>query len=170
MLDVNNYTYPWPWLKTNELLTTDTVEYLNGLAAAKIQDRRFYQFRFRQELTNDPMLEQYHSSLKDAVPLFHKLLPTHRHADTFKCNTHLAVCAPWTFYPKHLDSSNKIFSIVSYIGEPNLGTQLHLDNATVTVPWEQGSTVVFAPNDSTSWHSWKSRGSWRVTLISFITL
>jgi hypothetical protein len=165
--------YPWQIKETMDLVSPKLVEILNRRASDWLSNKKFYQFVEKQSVGDIREYKSYEDSIMSNLSYYASQFKRNRYDpnSNYKLASKLIIACPWFRQLRHKDSSNKVFSFVTYLNESNKGTKIHSQKTggqTVIVPWQKGKTVFFAPGDNT-WHSWSSNNNWRVTLISFVT-
>lgn len=165
--------YIWPVIERFNIVSDALLTALNSRADDWFNSRKFYQIVTKQSVEDIPEYKEYKDNVMSNLNTFSKIFPNSRYNSNsnYVLNSSLVIACPWFRQVRHVDSSDKAFSLVTYCNDNNQGTKIHSDKrkgTTQIVPWVKGKTIVFAPGPST-WHSWSSNSNWRVTLISFVT-
>jgi hypothetical protein len=114
---------------------------------------------------------------KDILRNYNKIVkkyPYHRQSLWWKrIDTHISVTPPLPYTPSdiHCEASDKILSIVVYIAPfKNKGTMLYNSEKSLdkTIPWKENTSLIFCGKDNTTWHSYASDYTNRITLNFFI--
>ena len=80
----------------------------------------------------------------------------------------------WGDDPIHYDSPSKVLTAVTYIApEISRGTILYDTNRkyVTEAPWKPNSTLIFAPEDFVTWHSYETiEGQYRIAISQFLSM
>lgn len=84
----------------------------------------------------------------------------------------ISICLGDFSYKIHDEAPWKVLSAVTYIApKQSTGTLLY-DSAkeyVTTAAWAENKTLIFAPIDNVTWHSFESTGSYRITINHWLT-
>jgi hypothetical protein len=101
-----------------------------------------------------------------------KLFPNHRKYSSLYSFYDISICLGNFSYKLHDEAPWKVLSAVTYIApSSSKGTLLYDCDKTYvkTTDWRENRTVIFAPIDGITWHSFESTGSYRITVNHWLT-
>lgn len=84
----------------------------------------------------------------------------------------ISICLGDFSYRIHDEAPWKVLSAVTYIApKESTGTLLYNNNKeyVTTAKWAENKTLIFAPIDNVTWHSFESRGTYRITVNHWLT-
>jgi hypothetical protein len=102
-----------------------------------------------------------------------KLFSKHREYSSISSYSEINICLGDFSYPIHDEASNKLLSAVTYLfPAKNKGTIIYDQNKNLVseIEWKPNRTLIFAPLDGITWHSYESIGvPLRITVNTFLT-
>lgn len=102
-----------------------------------------------------------------------KHFPSHRDYTTISNYSEINICLGTFNYPIHDEAAHKILSAVTYLfPASNKGTIIHDKNKNriSEIEWKTNRTLIFAPIDNVTWHSYESSDApLRITINTFLT-
>lgn len=102
-----------------------------------------------------------------------KLFSVHRDYTNISSYSEINICLGDFSYPIHDEAPHKILSAVTYLFPlVGKGTIIYDEqkNKVSEVEWKPNRTLIFAPLDNITWHSYESRSTpLRITVNTFLT-
>lgn len=169
---------PWPHLVIDDYFNTElankaTKEIIDFIKTSKIENKQTvirstdYNFNKLFPHTNNYIL----SNVIDESVL--SIFPNTRTYLTLKKYSEINICLGKFSYPIHDENEIKILSAVTYLfPKISKGTIIYDadKNFYKEVEWKQNRTLIFAPLDNVTWHSYEvSDIPVRITINSFLT-
>lgn len=119
-----------------------------------------------------PVTKEYISSNIVNETLLQKF-PRTREYSTLSTYSEINICLGAFSYPIHDENHAKVLSVVTYLfPEISKGTLIYDTDKTFykEVEWKQNRTLIFAPLDGITWHSYEvSNIPVRITINTFLT-
>lgn len=164
---------PWPHLVIDDYYPEDVFQKLISYSKRKLKENQFgTDGRFRMRFERDPELDEILSDNILSEEYF-KYFDNHREYDSsIQVYTEISgIIGPYK-YKLHSEASNKVMSLVVYLGpEQGRGTRLYDKDKVFfkELEWKPNRAFIFCGQDDVTWHEYLcDKGTFRITINQFI--